>query len=181
MLNPIINRAAIIVHYTLICIFVDVINEDRNKTVWATFSAYLKSKRMRDTYERRAVLETVLGITRRFDYKDIIDALQTKGEQICRATVFNTLSLLTDAEILRRKQFVDGQYYYEPTHTLPSGNQLHTVCTSCGRFSTLRNSAIAKELSNLKPGTFLPTYFSLTVYGLCPRCQRRLRQNKRTN
>lgn len=156
-------------------------NEERNKAIVATFSTFLKSNGMRETYERKIILEKILGITTRFHYQDIIDSLRASGQHIGRATVFNTLSLLVRANILRRKQFDNGHYTYETTALLPAGNQLHTVCSSCGRLSDIRNVNVIKELAELKFGTFLPSYYSLTVYGICSRCQRRLKKNKTTS
>lgn len=152
-------------------------NDDRNKVTTAAFASFLKSKGMRDTYERRAILDTILELSRSFDFPTLAEALKTRGEQICRATIFNTLSLLIKADLLRRQRFADGAYLYETTAVLPAGNQLHLVCTSCGKISDLRNGVAIKEIERLKFGSFLPSYLSLVVYGLCSRCQRKAKKN----
>ncbi|MBD5214491.1 MAG: transcriptional repressor [Bacteroidales bacterium] len=149
--------------------------ENRNNTVHASFVSFLESKGMRETYERKAILQTILEMSKSFDYSSLADSLKSRGEQICRATIFNTLSLLIDSGILRRQHFADGQINYELTAQLPSGNQLHLLCTSCGKISDLRNSQIIRELRHMKFGTFLPSYLSLTVYGLCSKCQKKNR------
>lgn len=150
-------------------------SENRNNSVLTTFSAFLESKGMRETYERKAILNAILEISRSFDYSFLADLLSKKGEQICRATVFNTLSLLIESGILRRQHFADGQNHYELTAQLPSGNQLHLLCTSCGKISDVRNSQIIRELRHMKFGSFMPSYLSLTVYGMCAKCQKKQR------
>lgn len=155
--------------------YVDIMSEDRNNTILNTFATFLESKGMRDTYERRTILDTVLELPKTFDFNLLSEHLAKKGEQICRATIFNTLSLLIECDIIRRQHFADGQNRYELTSQLPSGNQLHLLCTSCGKISDLRNSRIIRELRLMKLGSFMPAYISLTVYGLCAKCQKKNR------
>lgn len=154
-------------------------NSDRNKITISAFASYLKEQGLRDTYERRVILETILAINQGFDTPTLTAAIRDKGEHICRATIFNTVSLLIKANFLRRQKFADGTCLYEPTSLLPSGNQLHLICTSCGKISDIRNSAVIKDLDKIKYGSFMPSYISLAVYGLCSRCQRKKRVKSR--
>ncbi len=156
-------------------------SDNRNNTILTSFMTFLESKGMRETYERKTILNTILELSRSFDYEALSGLLRNKGEQICRATIFNTLSLLIESGILRRQHFADGQNNYELTAQLPSGNQLHLLCTSCGKISDLRNSQIIRELRHMKFGSFLPTYLSLTVYGMCSKCQKKNRIKNQTD
>ena len=150
--------------------------DEKNNVILDSFASYLKSKGMRETYERTTILKTIIELSKSFDFQMLSSVLGNKGSQICRATVFNTLSLLVKSGILRRQSFADGQYIYELVSQLPSGNQLHLLCTSCGKISDFRNSAIIRELGHMKFGTFTPSYLSLTVYGLCAKCQRKYKR-----
>lgn len=138
--------------------------------LWISFKNYLKNSGLKETYERRIIGEILSEHSGHFDLNWLADELRNKGAGVSRATLYNTINLLMKAELVRRSQFADGTFIYECTAKLPSGNQLHVVCTSCGKVSDIRNAATLKTLMSLKFGKFVPSYMSLTIYGTCSRC-----------
>lgn len=130
---------------------------------------------LRETFERKVIVETIAECRGNFDLESLATMISAKGKRISRATLYNTLSLLIKADLVRRQQFADGQYHYDCTLRLPAGNQLHLICNTCGKITDLRNNAIIKDLSNMKFGSFAPEYISLSVYGTCARCAKRQR------
>ncbi len=154
--------------------------DSKNTTnLGSAFSAYLKNNGLRETFERRVIVDAVSEYTTHFDLDSLAKSIEDKGKHISRATLYNTISLLIKADLVRRQQFADGQYHYNSINTLPSGNQLHLICNVCGKVTDLRNNSVIKELGNMKFGTFSPEYISLSVYGTCARCARRQRSASR--
>lgn len=143
----------------------------------AAFTSYLKEHRLRETYERKVVIQALSQFTGHFDLETVASAIDSNGERVSRATIYNTVSLLVKANLVRRQQFADGQYFYECALRLPSGNQLHLICNVCGKITDLRNSTVTKELNDMKFGSFSPEYISMSVYGTCSRCMRRIRRD----
>ena len=144
----------------------------------SAFLAYLKKNGLRETFERKAIVESVAEYKGHFSLEELSDSIMLKGKRISRATLYNTISLLVKAGLVRRQQFADGRYHYDCTLALPSGNQLHLICTVCGKVTDLRNNSVIKELGNMKFGSFAPDYISLSVYGTCSRCARRQRREE---
>lgn len=147
-----------------------------NASIKTLFQAYLKQNGLRDTYERRAVAEALSDCNDHFDLDQLALIISNKGGHVSRATLYNTITLLLKAELIRRQQFAHGKILYECTNKLPAGNQLHLVCTSCGKITDVRSSAIIKDINTMKFGSFVTDYVSLTVYGLCSKCSRRQRR-----
>lgn len=147
-----------------------------NASIKSLFQAYLKQNGLRDTYERRAVADALNDCTNHFDLDQLALIITNKGGQVSRATLYNTITLLIKAQLVRRQQFDHGKILYECVNKLPSGNQLHLVCTSCGKITDVHTAAIIKDISSMKFGSFVSNYVSLTVYGLCSRCARRQRR-----
>ncbi len=140
------------------------------------FNSYLRAHRLRETYERKVVIQALSQCPGHFDLETLSYAISSNGDRVSRATIYNTIALLMKANLVRRQQFADGQYLYECTLRLPSGNQLHLICNVCGKITDLRSSTVTKELGNMKFGSFSPEYVSMSVYGTCARCSRRIRR-----
>lgn len=154
--------------------------DSKNTTnLGSAFSAYLKTNGLRETFERKVIVEAVSERDGHFDLDALSNSIERKGKHISRATLYNTISLLIKADLVRRQQFADGQYHYNSISSLPSGNQLHLICNVCGKVTDLRNNTVIKELDNMKFGSFSPEYISLSVYGTCARCARRQRKPSR--
>jgi len=58
------------------------------------FFSFLKSKGLKFTPERRAILEGVFSFHRHFDVDQLYDRLRRQGEHISRASIYRTIPLL---------------------------------------------------------------------------------------
>lgn len=144
----------------------------------AALSQYLKEKKMRRTPERFAILEKVFSTDAHF-YVDVLhEAMELEGYHVSLSTVYATVQLLIDAGLVRRHQFPNQPAQYERVLQGVTENHHHLVCTSCGRVKAVKDSELADRISSLRYPTFRTEFFSLYVYGLCSRCQKRLRKEK---
>lgn len=144
----------------------------------AALSQYLKEKKMRRTPERFAILEKVFSTDAHF-YVDVLhEAMELEGYHVSLSTVYATVQLLIDAGLVRRHQFPNQPAQYERVLQGVTENHHHLVCNSCGRVKAVKDPELADRISSLRYPTFRTEFFSLYVYGLCSRCQKRLRKEK---
>ena len=66
------------------------------------FDDYLERKHLKRTEERHKVLEVICAFNDHFDVNMILDQLQKSPFTVSRATVYNTLELLIDADVVIR-------------------------------------------------------------------------------
>lgn len=144
-----------------------ILEQSRKKLV-----AFLKSRKMRQTPERFALLEHVMAQNTHFSADDFHRQLESDGNfHVSKATVYNTLQVFLEAGIVRRHNF-EGPAEYERID--PDGhNHHHIVCTHCGAVREVRDDEIANIISRYRYPDFEPAYFSLYVYGICAQCRRR--------
>lgn len=139
-----------------------------------TFANYIKSKKMRQTPERFAILDKALEQKVHFDidelYKDI------EGEyHVSRSTVYNTIELLCECNILRKHYLNETQAVYE----LAEDKHLHLICLKCGAVKEVNGAEVSDYLSGLRFRGFHPTFSSVNIYGLCSACTRKPKKTQK--
>lgn len=144
----------------------------------AAFTLFLKSKKLRKTYERYAILEMVYEMTDHFYIESLYSALEESAHHVSRATVYNTIQLLIEAGLVRRHQFGNQPAQYERVVGQRIGNHHHLICTECGKIKEVKDTDLMKRLGQIKYPTFQTEYFTLYVYGICSKCQKRLKRVK---
>ncbi len=141
-----------------------------------TFSEFLDASGMRKTPERMQILRAAFGMKAHFGVDQLYQLMEESGYHVSRATVYNTVDLLTRSGLLRRHLFETHQARYE----VAGKNHFHLVCTSCGRITEADDRLAAKLLDSIDTRGFSPAYFSGTVYGLCSSCFRKSRKAQST-
>ena len=75
------------------------------ETVRGTFEQYLQSKGLRKTQERFAILDAIYSIDGHFTMEELLDVMTESRFHVSRATLYNTMELLTDAHLVIRHKF----------------------------------------------------------------------------
>tara|TARA_B110001454_G_C12403110_1_gene301803 strand:- start:44 stop:478 length:435 start_codon:yes stop_codon:yes gene_type:complete len=76
------------------------------------------------------------------------DGIKSGLPSVSRATVFRTLKLLLDADVICRVATIDGV----PRYALSKGeHHHHTVCIRCDKVGEFKDSMIEKLLDTLSP------------------------------
>jgi len=160
--------------------FVIVMAENKLKISAAdTFNRYLAAKHLRRTPERYAILDMVLQMNKHFYIETICRAMDESSFRVSRATVYNTIGLLTDAGILRRHRFGNEPAQFEKIVDTAAANHQHLVCTKCGKVKEIKDMALLKALSQHRYQAFTPEYFQFYVYGTCSQCSRRMKHRNK--
>ena len=112
------------------------------------FEEYIHKRGLRMTAERRHILEHIFGAHTHFEAEDLHARLRSAGHRIARATVYRTLTLLVEANVLR--QIVappdSTSAHYELVHGLSHKHE-HLQCLDCGQTVEISNTEdIEKQL-----------------------------------
>jgi Fur family ferric uptake transcriptional regulator len=128
----------------------------------------LKAAGYRLTAPRLAVVQVLERERNHLNPAELLE----RGRAICpslsRATVYRTLELLTDLELVRPIYLGDvGQRY-----TLAGGGHHHLVCSSCGQVTEFQECAVAALEKILgEQFNFQISGHLLEFYGLCEQCR----------
>ena len=150
---------------------------DNNKiveTVNLMFAEYLKENKFRRTPERFAILNAIYSINGSFEIEQLLSHLEQEEKfRVSRATVYNTIALLINANLVIHHQF-GAVSKYEKCY----GNaKAHTICTNCGKVTEIGNLDFTEAIAaNIKK--FHLTHHSLYLYGLCNKCHQTIKRRK---
>ncbi|MGH7635072.1 MAG: Fur family transcriptional regulator [Gemmatimonadaceae bacterium] len=125
----------------------------------------LEMRGHRVTESRRRVLAAVLAQSAHFTVDDVLHSVRKVG----RATVFRTIKLLLDLNILCRILLDDGALHYRVS---TRGHHHHLVCRDCGRvedFTRCDVPALVRELARATDYEIEGHW--LEVYGRCQACR----------
>ena len=137
---------------------------------------FLKEHKMRRTPERYAILEKVFSTDAHFYVDALHEALEMEGYHVSLSTVYSTIQLFLEAGLVRRHQFGNQPAQYERALQGSAESHHHLVCKACGRVRAIKDPELMEKISSLRYPTFKTEFFTLYVYGLCSRCQKRLRK-----
>ena len=138
------------------------------------FSDYLKNKKLRNTAERNAIFSTVCRTNDSFTLDMIRKQLEDVHFIVSRASVYNTIELLLDANIVVRHQFNGSITQYELKHIAEQYD--HLICTRCGTVRKVQNDKLRNVLIHHKIPKFTMEHYSLQFFGICSKCKYRIAQ-----
>lgn len=104
--------------------------------------AALEDAGFRITGQRRQVVAAIDRKDRGFTAEDIANELDGVG----RATVYRTLKLLVNVDVICKLALPDGTPMYSPSRV---EHHHHSVCTSCGAVEEFRDTTVERVLRSL--------------------------------
>lgn len=149
--------------------------EEKSKIIARNkLTLYLESKKLRKTPERYAILDKVFSCNTHFDIMALYKKMEEASYHVSRATIYNTMDLLTECGLVRKHQFGNQQAQYEKV--CDTTNHHHLICTECGKIKEVKDSEFIKYMNTIKYPSFSTSYFMLYVYGICNSCARKLKK-----
>lgn len=141
---------------------------DHVKWFWDVLDDYLAKQGLKQTRQRKVVVEEFLRVDRHIDAEDLHGIVRKRDPKVGLATVYRTLNLLREAGLADQKSFRDGRSVFE-IHR-PDSHHDHFICLDCGQVKEFENETIeelqkkvAQELG------FRLTGHRLDLYGKCLR------------
>ena len=148
-------------------------------TVIKTFEQYLQNKGLRKTQERFAILDAIYSLEGHFTLEKLFDIMVASKFHVRRATLYNTINLLTDAHLVVRHKFGNTSQYEKSYNTT---THFHRVCMSCGTIVEVEDEKLRQVIENTHSRGFTIAHTALYIYGTCSKCTAaRKRKEKKLN
>jgi Fur family ferric uptake transcriptional regulator len=144
----------------------------------AHFEEHLRDQDLKLTGQRFEILERVANINRHFTADDLVDEFRRVRGGPSKSTIYRTLALLTECEILEEHKFAHNP---SSVYELAWGRHHHDhlVCLSCGTIFEFFDQRLedAQEVASREQG-FMAMSHSLKVYGVCAPCRKKSEPTK---
>lgn len=129
----------------------------------------LKEKGYRLTPQRAIILETLHQAEGHITAEEIYGRVQAKYPEINKSTVYRTLELLKNLNLVAETDLGGGRLCY---HHIEKGHHHHLICQRCGRVVDVDEGVLAPLKDFLtKNYDFLPDISHLAIFGHCMGCR----------
>lgn len=137
------------------------------------FKQLIKKNNLKFTIQREVILETLYNSDEHLTPEELHRIIQEKYPELKTgiATVYRTLSLLEDSNIVTSLSFGAAGKKYELG---AKDHHDHLICTECGKITEFVDEEIEKRQHEItKELGFKMQDHSMQIYGLCIECQTR--------
>ncbi|MHB9081769.1 MAG: Fur family transcriptional regulator [Pirellulaceae bacterium] len=131
---------------------------------------YIQSRGMRNTEQRRVLLDHIFRCHQHFDADQLMEQLPLKGKpgHVSRPTVYRALSEFVDAGLLRRFE-LDGCAVYEPAHGYEQHD--HLYCEQCHQLLEFQSDDLVTSCERVaRKQRFRVSGRRIVLYGICAQC-----------
>jgi len=136
----------------------------------------LRSRGLRVTRPRLAVLEILVGNPGHLDVEEIAEMVRERLDSVSTQAVYDVLSALSRAGLARRIEPAGSPARFEGR---VGDNHHHVVCRGCGEIADV--DCVVGNAPCLDPADghgFQIDEAEVTFWGLCPGCQARRREDR---
>ncbi len=136
------------------------------------FKDYLRQQNLRWTPQRKMILESFLSFDGHVDIDTLHKKIHQQDPSIGIATLYRTLKLLVDCDVLEAHSFNDGKKSYERKFQVRHHD--HLICTSCGKTIEFEHALIEKyQFEVCEEYGFTLKNHKMELLGICGDCSKK--------
>ncbi len=132
------------------------------------FHSRLKDRGLKSTGQRDDIARVFFGIGQHISAERLYAEVKKINPHVGYATIYRTLRLLRECELVSERHFDDGQARYE---VVSDKHHDHFICERCGKIIEFENEGlerlqetVARELKAVL------TRHKMELYGICAEC-----------
>jgi Fur family ferric uptake transcriptional regulator len=132
----------------------------------------LQKKKYKITPQRQIILKTFINnVGKHLSAEEVYKIVKKNNPEIGLATIYRTLDLLAEIDVLQKINFDEGKSRYEFNDD-SSHHHHHLICVKCGKVLEFEDDlleSIEKEIS--KKSNFEILDHKVKFYGYCEDCR----------
>jgi len=138
-----------------------------------------QDKRYKLTPQRQTILQAFIdNPSRHLSAEDVYDILRQQSSEIGLATVYRTLELLSELEVLHKINFGDGRSRYEINEANNVHHHHHLICLECGKVREFADDLLESlEALIARTSKFKIVDHQVKFFGYCQECQEKREQD----
>ena len=145
----------------------------------AAFAQYIQETGLKTTKQRNTIISVFFRMRGHISVEELLVEVKRANPKIGYATVYRTLHLLVESNLVQERRFGDGLARYEGHSEVEHHD--HMICLECGQISEFYNPKLEELQCQLAEENNFQIYrHRLELYGICKdknACQSR--QNKK--
>ncbi|MGC1343826.1 MAG: transcriptional repressor [Candidatus Binataceae bacterium] len=134
----------------------------------STFHLRLKDRGLKSTGQRDDIARVFFGIGRHISAEELYAEVKKVNPHVGYATIYRTLRLLRECDLLQERHFDEGQARYE---AMGERHHDHFICERCGKIIEFENDSIERlqEMVARELKAQLRRH-KMELYGICADC-----------
>ena len=134
-----------------------------------TFHARLREHALKSTGQRDDIARVFFGLGHHISAEELYGEVKKVSPHVGYATIYRTLKLLKECDLLVERHFEEGQARYE---VADEHHHDHFICERCGRIIEFENQVLEQLQQDVarQLGATL-THHRMELYGVCADCR----------